>query len=209
MLPGCFQQSSQASPATLLLCVHLSKLMGLSLSLTHSFIHTHTISLFHSLTLSLSVTRTSPLFAPPPRAIVPVHASGHDDLQDPGGHPTQGEVNSQKRSSARQEAAGVLLCVCLRLGFWRLHDGGQGGQPESQALWLCEGLQQQTSWCLGQVINADFLVAVALLQVTDYRTQFSKWWVAEWKAVAFPEKGLVFDYYVDETQVRTGRSLAG
>lgn len=40
------------------------------------------------------------------------------------------------------------------------------------------------------------------LQVTDYRTQFSKWWVSEWKAVAFPEKGLVFDYYVDETQVR-------
>jgi dynein heavy chain len=37
--------------------------------------------------------------------------------------------------------------------------------------------------------------------VTDYRTQFSKWWVSEWKAVAFPEKGLVFDYYVDETQV--------
>jgi hypothetical protein len=41
------------------------------------------------------------------------------------------------------------------------------------------------------------------LQVTDYRSQFSKWWVSEWKAVAFPEKGLVFDYYVDETQVRT------
>lgn len=40
------------------------------------------------------------------------------------------------------------------------------------------------------------------LQVTDYRMQFSKWWVSEWKAVAFPEKGLVFDYYVDETQVR-------
>lgn len=36
--------------------------------------------------------------------------------------------------------------------------------------------------------------------MTDYRTQFSKWWVSEWKAVAFPEKGLVFDYYVDESQ---------
>lgn len=46
-------------------------------------------------------------------------------------------------------------------------------------------------------------VGVAMwLQVTDYRMQFSKWWVSEWKAVAFPEKGLVFDYYVDETQVR-------
>jgi dynein heavy chain len=38
--------------------------------------------------------------------------------------------------------------------------------------------------------------------VTDYRSQFSKWWVSEWKAVAFPEKGLVFDYFVDEAQVR-------
>jgi len=36
------------------------------------------------------------------------------------------------------------------------------------------------------------------LQVTDYRTQFSKWWVSEWKAVPFPEKGSVYDYYVDE-----------
>ncbi|PNW78281.1 hypothetical protein CHLRE_09g403800v5 [Chlamydomonas reinhardtii] len=35
-------------------------------------------------------------------------------------------------------------------------------------------------------------------KVTDYRTQFSKWWVSEWKDVQFPEKGLVYDYYVDE-----------
>lgn len=34
----------------------------------------------------------------------------------------------------------------------------------------------------------------------DYRTQFSKWWISEWKNVQFPEKGLVFDYYVDEAQ---------
>jgi dynein heavy chain len=40
-----------------------------------------------------------------------------------------------------------------------------------------------------------------MMQVTDYRTQFSKWWISEWKTVAFPEKGLVFDYYVDEAQV--------
>jgi dynein heavy chain len=38
------------------------------------------------------------------------------------------------------------------------------------------------------------------VQVTDYRTQFSKWWVSEWKNVSFPEKGLVYDYYVDEGQ---------
>ena len=38
------------------------------------------------------------------------------------------------------------------------------------------------------------------LKVNDYRTQFSKWWVSEWKNVQFPEKGLVYDYYVDEAQ---------
>jgi dynein heavy chain, axonemal len=38
------------------------------------------------------------------------------------------------------------------------------------------------------------------VQVSDYRTQFSRWWISEWKTVAFPEKGTVFDYYVDETQ---------
>jgi dynein heavy chain len=48
---------------------------------------------------------------------------------------------------------------------------------------------------------------VVFLQVTDYRTQFSKWWVSEWKAVAFPEKGLVFDFYVDESQVRVNTKL--
>eukprot|EP00891_Asterochloris_glomerata_P002883 jgi/Astpho2/2883/Aster-01037 len=38
-------------------------------------------------------------------------------------------------------------------------------------------------------------------KVSDYRTQFSKWWVSEWKNVQFPEKGLVFDYFVDEASV--------
>jgi hypothetical protein len=34
-------------------------------------------------------------------------------------------------------------------------------------------------------------------QVTDHRAAFSKWWVTEWKGVQFPEKGSVYDYYVD------------
>ncbi|KAF5834390.1 hypothetical protein DUNSADRAFT_8976 [Dunaliella salina] len=37
-------------------------------------------------------------------------------------------------------------------------------------------------------------------KVYDFRTQFSKWWISEWKNVQFPEKGLVYDYYVDEAQ---------
>ena len=34
-------------------------------------------------------------------------------------------------------------------------------------------------------------------KTVDYRTQFSKWWLSEWKNVLFPEGGLVFDYFVD------------
>jgi dynein heavy chain, axonemal len=33
-------------------------------------------------------------------------------------------------------------------------------------------------------------------KVSDYRKQFSQWWTTEWKAVPFPDKGLVYDYYV-------------
>lgn len=25
-------------------------------------------------------------------------------------------------------------------------------------------------------------------KVSDYRTQFSKWWTSEWKTITFPEK---------------------
>jgi dynein heavy chain, axonemal len=47
-------------------------------------------------------------------------------------------------------------------------------------------------WAFGSCMLVD--------KVSDYRTQFSKWWISEWKNVQFPEKGLVFDYYVDEQQ---------
>eukprot|EP00227_Mantoniella_beaufortii_P011774 CAMPEP_0197579874 /NCGR_PEP_ID=MMETSP1326-20131121/3768_1 /TAXON_ID=1155430 /ORGANISM="Genus nov. species nov., Strain RCC2288" /LENGTH=4505 /DNA_ID=CAMNT_0043143449 /DNA_START=243 /DNA_END=13760 /DNA_ORIENTATION=+ len=45
-------------------------------------------------------------------------------------------------------------------------------------------------WALGGAMLVD--------KTVDYRTQFSKWWTSEWKTVLFPEKGLVFDYYVDD-----------
>lgn len=47
-------------------------------------------------------------------------------------------------------------------------------------------------WAFGGCMMVD--------KVYDYRTQFSKWWISEWKNVQFPEKGLVYDYYVDEAQ---------
>ncbi|NWH49049.1 DYH9 protein, partial [Fregata magnificens] len=34
-------------------------------------------------------------------------------------------------------------------------------------------------------------------QLVDYRVQFSKWWVAEFKTIKFPSQGTVFDFYID------------
>ncbi|XP_056325895.1 dynein heavy chain 9, axonemal [Danio aesculapii] len=34
-------------------------------------------------------------------------------------------------------------------------------------------------------------------QLLDYRLEFSKWWVTEFKSVKFPAQGSVFDYYID------------
>lgn len=31
----------------------------------------------------------------------------------------------------------------------------------------------------------------------DYRNEFTKWWVNEFKSVKFPSQGTVFDYYID------------
>ncbi|NXG62204.1 DYH17 protein, partial [Hemiprocne comata] len=34
-------------------------------------------------------------------------------------------------------------------------------------------------------------------QLMDYRLEFSKWWVSEFKTIKFPAQGTVFDYYID------------
>lgn len=34
-------------------------------------------------------------------------------------------------------------------------------------------------------------------QAIDYRVEFSKWWINEFKIVKFPATGLVFDYFID------------
>uniref|UniRef100_A0A8D2ZL57 Uncharacterized protein n=1 Tax=Scophthalmus maximus TaxID=52904 RepID=A0A8D2ZL57_SCOMX len=34
-------------------------------------------------------------------------------------------------------------------------------------------------------------------QLVDYRVEFSKWWVTEFKNIKFPVHGTVFDYYID------------
>lgn len=31
----------------------------------------------------------------------------------------------------------------------------------------------------------------------DYRVEFSKWWVTEFKHIKFPTQGTIFDYFLD------------
>ncbi|XP_077979817.1 dynein beta chain, ciliary-like [Glandiceps talaboti] len=35
-------------------------------------------------------------------------------------------------------------------------------------------------------------------QLVDYRVEFSKWWVTEFKTIKFPGHGTVFDYFIDQ-----------
>nr|XP_061808009.1 dynein axonemal heavy chain 9-like isoform X2 [Nerophis lumbriciformis] len=44
-------------------------------------------------------------------------------------------------------------------------------------------------WAFGGALFQD--------QMVDYRVEFSKWWVAEFKTIKFPSQDTVFDYYVD------------
>ncbi|EHH58389.1 hypothetical protein EGM_08227 [Macaca fascicularis] len=34
-------------------------------------------------------------------------------------------------------------------------------------------------------------------QLIDYRVEFSKWWINEFKTIKFPSQGTIFDYYID------------
>ncbi|VDI07166.1 dynein heavy chain, axonemal [Mytilus galloprovincialis] len=44
-------------------------------------------------------------------------------------------------------------------------------------------------WAFGGVMFQD--------QLVDYRIEFSKWWITEFKTVKFPAGGTVFDYYIE------------
>ncbi|XP_064623162.1 dynein beta chain, ciliary-like [Lineus longissimus] len=35
-------------------------------------------------------------------------------------------------------------------------------------------------------------------QLIDYRVEFTKWWITEFKTIKFPHQGTVFDYFIDE-----------
>ncbi|NXU59271.1 DYH17 protein, partial [Turnix velox] len=44
-------------------------------------------------------------------------------------------------------------------------------------------------WAFGGALFQD--------QLVDYRLEFSKWWVNEFKTIKFPPQGTIFDYYID------------
>ncbi|XP_050527559.1 dynein beta chain, ciliary isoform X2 [Daktulosphaira vitifoliae] len=44
-------------------------------------------------------------------------------------------------------------------------------------------------WSFGSAIYQE--------QVIDYKVEFSKWWVAEFKTIKYPSVGTVFDYFID------------
>ncbi|XP_063983406.1 dynein beta chain, ciliary [Diachasmimorpha longicaudata] len=44
-------------------------------------------------------------------------------------------------------------------------------------------------WAFGSAMFQD--------QTVDYRVEFTKWWVNEFKQIKFPTQGTVFDYYID------------
>ncbi|XP_010211142.1 PREDICTED: dynein heavy chain 17, axonemal, partial [Tinamus guttatus] len=45
------------------------------------------------------------------------------------------------------------------------------------------------AWAFGGAMFQD--------QLVDYRVEFSKWWVNEFKTIKFPSHGTIFDYYID------------
>lgn len=53
----------------------------------------------------------------------------------------------------------------------------------------CRRLPASLSWACG--------AALVFSQLVDYRVEFSKWWVNEFKTIKFPSQGTVFDYYID------------
>ncbi|CAI9715298.1 Hypothetical predicted protein [Octopus vulgaris] len=44
-------------------------------------------------------------------------------------------------------------------------------------------------WAFGSTMFHD--------QLVDYRNEFSKWWITEFKSIKFPAQGTVFDYFID------------
>jgi len=64
-------------------------------------------------------------------------------------------------------------------------DGCSKDDYELYFVWCC-------IWAFGGALFKD--------QLVDWREEFSKWWVTEFKTVTFPKSGTVYDWYIDPQQ---------
>jgi len=48
-----------------------------------------------------------------------------------------------------------------------------------------------------EFLQISIFSSLSVSQLVDYRVEFSKWWVAEFKTIKFPSQGTVFDFYID------------
>ncbi|GBF97683.1 flagellar outer dynein arm heavy chain beta [Raphidocelis subcapitata] len=85
-------------------------------------------------------------------------------------------------------AVNQVMTVCRILEGILPKESVRGAPPPDKKL-LEHHFVFACVWAFGGCMLVD--------KVTDHRAAFSKWWVSEWKGVAFPEKGSVYDYYVD------------
>lgn len=63
------------------------------------------------------------------------------------------------------------------------------------AVWAFGGSMFQDQVYSNIVFTVSYLLSQ--FQLVDYRVEFSKWWVTEFKTIKFPSQGTVFDYYLD------------
>lgn len=59
------------------------------------------------------------------------------------------------------------------------------------------GLRLITFSSTDEFLQISISSSLFVSQLVDYRVEFSKWWVAEFKTIKFPSQGTVFDFYID------------
>lgn len=55
---------------------------------------------------------------------------------------------------------------------------------------------------LPSILIKNDIILICVLQLVDWRSEFTKWWCNEFKAVKFPGAGHVFNYYIDQETKR-------
>ncbi|KAF0047081.1 hypothetical protein F2P81_000714 [Scophthalmus maximus] len=74
-------------------------------------------------------------------------------------------------------------------------------QAQSERANLTILFDKYVPYCLEQVrCNLKTITTIpenSMVQLNDYRAEFSRWWSKEMRAVKFPSQGTVFDYFID------------